>query len=97
MHLMNLLLGLWIADIGSSCDLTETETCLSSPQAITHNASGDDVEWETVGTNTYAITIVYDATEVCWYQTDPLFNTQITTKLDTLHIDTFVHSLFHSH
>ena len=81
MFVSRLLLGLWVVDIALGCTPTEAESCLTSPQAITHNATGDDIEWETIDTNTYHTTIVYDATTVCWYQTNPLFNTQVTTKL----------------
>ena len=58
----------------------EPEQCLSSPQAIRHGATGEDIEWETVSENTYAVTFVFDVAHKSWYLEDEI-NAQITTRL----------------
>ena len=53
------------------------QTCLANPQAVTHQATGNDIEWTEISTNTFATTLVYDVSTKVW---DAL-NAQITTRL----------------
>eukprot|EP01084_Bolivina_argentea_P269884 458798_1 len=68
---------LWIYYV--NIKLLHSQTCLSSPQAITHNANGNDIEWTEISSNTFSTRLIFDVSTQSW--PDLAINAEITTRL----------------
>ena len=60
--------------------ITKNHGCLENTPAVTHNATGNDIEWHELSSNVFSTTFVFDVSNKNWFSTNEI-NAQITTRL----------------